>query len=123
LDVGGFAPAGVPRSVGIVNKLLVAGTGIAVLALAAAGIAVNAATLSFVPEGDIGQAPGLIMPTGSPTPAPSVTPSPSPSSDDHGGVAEPGDDHGGGSNSGPGGSDDGGGDDQGGSGGGHGSDD
>jgi hypothetical protein len=122
LDVGGPAPAGVPRTVGIVNKLVVAGTGLAVLALAAAGIAVNAATLSFVPEGDIGQAPGLIMPSGSPTPTPPVIPSPSSSPDDHGGGDEPGDDHGGGSNSGSGGSG-GGGDDHGGSGGGHGSDD
>ena len=109
----------------IMNKLAVIGTGAAVLALAALGIAVNAAALSAVPDSDIGEAPQLIMPTTGATPTPSLTPDPSPSpssdGDDHGGSEDSGSNSG--SSSSGGGSGDSGGDDHGGDGGGHGSDD
>ena len=95
----------------------------AAIVLAGAGIAVNAATLNAVPQGDIGQAPDLLIPSLSPTPSSTPTPTtaPEPShSPSNGGVDDtPPDDHGGGSNSGSGSG--GGGDDHGG--GGHGSDD
>lgn len=122
------------------NKTVILAAGAAIV-LAGAGIAVNAATLNAVPQGDIGQAPDLLVPSGSPMPTPSPTPTPTSSPSHHpanGGVDDtPADDHGGpsghsgsgsggsgSSGSGSGGSG-GSGDDHGGSGGGggHGSDD
>lgn len=108
------------------NKLVVIATGLGVVALVGAGIAVNTAALSAVPLGEIGQAPQLILPTNSPTPNATPTPTPTPDATMPPGGDDQAGDPGSGSNSGSdssgsGSDDDSSGDDHGS--GGHGSDD
>ncbi|MEO8529003.1 MAG: hypothetical protein ABI435_07985 [Pseudolysinimonas sp.] len=88
------------------KQLMFALTGGAILALAGAGIAVNAATLSLSPTSNIGQVPNVLVPSPSPSTTHDATDDnlPQNSGQDDGAAHNAGDDNPDSSNSGSGGS-------------------